>query len=461
MRQLQPVFWTKGALLTPQHLQMQDRYVEDTVQFWVESLCFSPWGFRNLEIDREALAGGVLSVSRASGIFPDGLLFDIPEADAAPPAKPLADQFGPTDSTLDVYLAIPQYRDHGLNIAAPGMGSDTRFVAGVAVVRDEVEKAPVRAGEARGAREERIQVARKAFRLLAESESRQGYSTIRIARIRRSPAGAFTLDEHFVPPLLDFGLSDYLLTIARRLVETLGAKSTELSSLRRQKNQSLADFTSSEIASFWLLYTINSGYPLLRHLFEVQRGHPERLFRTMLEMAGALTTFSSDVHPRDLPVYDHSELAACFTALDTKLRALLETVVPKNYVALALTQVQPSIYAASLAEERFFDNTHMYLAIRADMDHGEMIAKVPQLVKVGSATQIDHLVRHALPGLNLSHVVRPPASLPVKLHYEYFSLAQSGGVWDSIRRARSLAAYIPGEFPSVEAELLVLLPRAL
>ena len=45
------------------------------------------------------------------------------------------------------------------------------------------------------------------------------------------------------------------------------------------------------------------------------------------------------------------------------------------------------------------------------------------------------------------------------MHYEYFNLSQSGEVWDSITRARNLAAYIPEEFPSVETELIILLPQ--
>ncbi|MEI9970638.1 MAG: type VI secretion system baseplate subunit TssK [Ignavibacteriota bacterium] len=36
---------------------------------------------------------------------------------------------------------------------------------------------------------------------------------------------------------------------------------------RRQKNQSLADFTASDIAQFWLLYTINTAFPTISHLF--------------------------------------------------------------------------------------------------------------------------------------------------------------------------------------------------
>ena len=35
MKRLQPVVWQKGTLLTPQHLQIQDRFIE--------SLCSSAW----------------------------------------------------------------------------------------------------------------------------------------------------------------------------------------------------------------------------------------------------------------------------------------------------------------------------------------------------------------------------------------------------------------------------------
>ena len=450
MRQLQPVLWTKGTLLTPQHMQLQDRFIEDTLRFRLESLSFCPWGFRELRIDREALASGLFLIEAASGVFPDGLLFSVPDADSTPPAKPLADYFGPTDSALDVYLAIPQYRDRGINVSVPGGTADTRYISEVAVVRDEV----------RGAAERPVQVGRKGFRLLLETESRQGYSAMKVARVNRTPSGTFHLEENFVPPLLEIAGNEYLMTLARRLLEILTAKSSELSALRREKNQSLADFTSSEIASFWLLYTVNSHYPILRHIFEVSRDHPERLYALMLSLAGALTTFSTEIHPRDLPVYDHDNLAVCFGALDAKVRVLLEAVVPKYYVALAMQQVQPSIYAASLAEDRLFDNTRYFLAINAEVDPAQLIVRVPQLVKVSSANQIEHLVRHALPGLELRHVLRPPASLPVKRHHAYFSLNQTGGVWDSITRSRNIAAYVPGDFPDAELEVIVLLPKA-
>ena len=78
MKQLQPVLWSKGTFLTPQHLQLQDRFLEDSLNFRLQALKFCAWGFSEVVLDQELLADGQLAVSRASGIFPDGLLFDIP-----------------------------------------------------------------------------------------------------------------------------------------------------------------------------------------------------------------------------------------------------------------------------------------------------------------------------------------------------------------------------------------------
>src|ERR1043165_4308594 len=102
MRRLQQVIWTKGTFLSPQHLQLQDRFLEDLLQFQLECLSFAPYSFRSLLITQEALAGGAVAITRASGIFPDGLLFDIPDSDAAPPLRQLADCFEPDQTTLDL-----------------------------------------------------------------------------------------------------------------------------------------------------------------------------------------------------------------------------------------------------------------------------------------------------------------------------------------------------------------------
>lgn len=439
----------KGTFLNAQYLQSQDRFLDNTLQFQMESLSSYPWGFSELRLDQEALAAGNVALTRAAGIFPDGLLFDIPDADPVPPARPIAEYFEQDQNQVDVYLSIPAYREKGLNVSMGNRNADTRYLADVIMLRDENS----------GLAEKPVQVARKNFRFLFEGENLKGYSSLRIARVRRTTAGTFQLDARFQPPLLDIRTSDYLMSIARRLVEILSAKSSILAGQRRQKNLSLADFPTSDIANFWLLYTINSHFPQLQHIYETKRGHPEDLFNVMLSLAGCLTTFSTKVHPRDLPKYDHDDLEPPFTDLDEKVRDLLETVVPSNYISLPLKLVSPHIYATALADDKYFRDTRMYIAIASEMNEGELIAKAPQLIKVCSANHIEHLVRQALPGVVMTHTPRPPAAIPMKLNHQYFSLNMSGVYWEAVLRGRNLAAYVPGDFPAPQLELIVLLPE--
>src|SRR5882724_7089367 len=129
MKQLEPVIWTKGTLLNPQHLQMQDRFLESNLQFQLDVLSFRPWGFSRLRLDQEALSNGVVAIPEAAGIFPDGLLFDVPVSDAGPATRALSDAFDPDQETLEVFLAVPNYREMGINVSATGHDADARFRA--------------------------------------------------------------------------------------------------------------------------------------------------------------------------------------------------------------------------------------------------------------------------------------------------------------------------------------------
>jgi type VI secretion system protein ImpJ len=101
--------------------------------------------------------------------------------------------------------------------------------------------------------------------------------------------------------------------------------------------------------------------------------------------------------------------------LNAKLRSLLETVAPTNVVSLPLKLVQPSIYGTALDDEKYLKDTRMFLAISTGNSEEELIRKAPQLLKLCSATHIDHLVKQSLPGMQITHVTNPPSAIPVKL----------------------------------------------
>lgn len=446
MRQLQKVLWTKGVLLNPQHLQTQDRYFETLLAFRLSALTSYPWGFSRLEFDRESLAGGVVSLIRATGLMPDGLLFDIGEADPAPSPLAIAEQWQPDQTTMLVYLAIPEQTTGRMTVAPRAGERDTRYVAEIVLQRDENT----------GLAEKPIQIARKNLRLVTESESLEGTVSLPLARIRRSQAGVTELDQSFIPPLINIAASSHLVSIMRRLVELMAAKSSALSGMRRQRNVGLADFGVSDVANFWLLYTVNSYLPRFQHLYNARTAHPATAYAAMTDLAGALMTFATGAQSTDVPEYQHNNLSECFGQLSILLRRLLESAVPTNYVSLPLRQTEASLYATALDEDRYLAAPHVYLAISAGVKPDELIRKVPQLLKVSSADRIDSLIRRALPGVQLRYTPEPPSAIPLKLNYRYFALERSGEDWDAIRLSRHLAAYVPAELPDPEMELVLL-----
>jgi type VI secretion system protein ImpJ len=64
----------------------------------------------------------------------------------------------------------------------------------------------------------------------------------------------------------------------------------------------------------------------------------------------------------------------------------------------------------------------------------------------------EQLVRQALPGVSLTHEPKPSSEVPGTLNCQYFSVA--------ITRVRNLAAYVPGDLPNPNLELILLLPAA-
>src|SRR5579863_1131577 len=173
MKLLSRVVWSEGMYLGPHHFQVQSRYFEDSIQFATSSLWFAPYGLTGLELDADALHNGTVSLLHARGIYPDGLIFNMPESDAAPAARAIADLFPPTRDSVTILLAIPARKPNGSNCTLAEDGAaDARFVAEARVLHDEVT----------GVDERPVRLGRKNFRLLLDTEPAPGMITMPVAR---------------------------------------------------------------------------------------------------------------------------------------------------------------------------------------------------------------------------------------------------------------------------------------
>lgn len=443
MTQLSRVVWHEGMHLAQHHFQAQSRYFEDSVHFALSHLFPASYGLIGVELDADALRNGTVSLVHARGVMPDGLAFHVPDGDPAPPPLEIRDRFSPTQDTHLVLLTIPAFRRDGANCATDSRPA--RFTIDDRAVLDETT----------GRDEKAVSFGRKNFALALDGSPDTGVVTLPLARVRRDGRGGFVYDAEYIPPALQIGASEHLLQLLRRLVEMLDAKSTALGAGRAR--QSLGEFATHEVATFWLLHAIHSALAPLRHHVQAKRTRPDQVYTELSRLAGALCTFALDAHPRTLPLYDHDNLHECFDALDRHIRANLDIIIPTNTVAIPLRRTEAYLYTGPVMDQRCFGRSRWVLGLRSSVGEAETIGRVPRLVKVCSAKFTPELVRRAYPGLALEYLPHPPSALSPRVDTQYFAISKAGPCWDTLVQTREVGVYVPDALPDAEMELLVLL----
>ena len=449
MKLLSKIVWAEGMYLAPHHFQAQNRYFEECIHFATASLWKDAYGFADCALNADALRNGTIAVLHARGIFEDGLVFDMPECDSLPDPCPIGDKLLPTADHLTVALAVPRWVADGQNCDLDNtLNGFTRYSRTIQVLHDENS----------GRDDKPVHLGRKNIRLIIEAQDNENFLTLPLARVVRDGSGHFILDPTFIPPCVRLSASECLITMVQRLVEILEEKSRAVWLEQEQlAGKFQAGMSARHVSQFWFLHAINSSLTPLRHLLFSTHGHPEELFREMSRLAGALCTFGLDTHPRTLPAYDHRQPGAAFAALDQHIRRLLEVVVPSQAVYIRLKPGQRYFYEGEIKDQRCLGPSRWILSIHSPVGEADLIASTRQLVKVCSAKFVPELVKRALPGLALTHMQVPPSAISGKVENQYFTINRAGPCWEHIMQSRTVGVYVPGELPSPELELIVLL----
>jgi type VI secretion system protein ImpJ len=446
MKFLSRVVWSEGMYLSPLHFQTQSRYFEDSMAFLAASLWREPWGLLHAELDPKAMRNGTAVLLHASGIFSDGLAFEVPNSDPSPEVRNLLDVFPSTDAVLPLYLAVPSRRDSGFDCDLGASSNGSRFSRMQRTLRDETN----------GIDEREIDLGQKNMRVLTEAELTPEVLSIPIARVLRDGRGHLVCDQDFIPPCLRISASETLMLLVRRLVDAMGEKSATVSRGARRHGRFEAGTAALDVANYWFLHALQSAIPPLNHLATTSHAHPEEVFIELSRLAGALCTFAVDSDPRNLPSYDHRDPGPAFRALDAHIRRHLEIVVPSNTVTLDFHPGEPYIQNAEVRDERCLRRSRWIFGIRSSIGESDLLKLTPRLVKVCSSKFVPELVKRALPGMTLTHLPVPPSALRAEADMQYFAVDTAGPCWEHILQTRSVGVYVPGEISQPDFELTVI-----
>ena len=439
------ILWGEGLFLRPQHFQRQDAYHEWRLAEAVRTLHPYAWGVRSVAVDADALAAGTLRLNGLSLVFPAGEHYSAPGDDELPPPVSLADL--PKDvPEIGFHAVIAPLRSQGGNVAMDGASDDGSLH--YALLSAPAADLYTQAAEAE------VASLRRRVSLLAAHQPRDHLGSLPVCRLRRHTAGGFALDARFVPPCLFIHSSTALQAMLGRLLDMLQAKVDALYGLHREPSRHVIEFRSGDIASFWLLHTASSACAGLMHYRHHPALHPERLFERLLELAGALMTFSKRATLADLPAYDHAAPGPSFGRLERVIRDLLETVISTRYFAIALSETKPSFHVGRLEGEAVDAGTALYLGVSAAMPAAELVDAVPLRFKVGAPDDVDKLVLSALGGVRLVHAAQVPAAIPVRPGAYYFALEPRGPLYERMVQAQAVTIYAPAGIDGLQLELI-------
>ena len=430
------VIWREGMLLRPQHFQQNDRYYDHQLKARTRLLNRYSWGFFEQEVVTQGLAIGKLVLNRASGVLPDGTLFDLGKL-----AQPLAVDVPSNTSNTPVYLALPLVTGNHIEARRP---EQLDFLARYTCREQEV--ADSNAGDDSSSQ---VTCAHPDFQLLlGEQRNDQAYVRLKLCDILdTSLEGGITLDPEFIPTHLHFHASGYLLSCLKEVVSMLGHRGETLA----ERIRSTGTVGGAEVGDFLMLQLINRTELVLRHCMDLEQVHPEEVYRTLLAMLGELATFASDSkRPRLDGRYQHSDQGASFRKLMEAIRQVLSMVLEQHAIELVLQQRQYGILVSPLHDHKLLGSASFVLAASAQCDAETLRQRLPAHLKAGPVERIRQLVNLHLPGVRIKPLPVAPRQIPFHANKTYFVLELSPEEQAQLERSGGFAFHVTDEFPGLE-----------
>ncbi|CAH0193484.1 type VI secretion system baseplate subunit TssK [Pseudomonas mediterranea] len=430
------VIWQEGMLLRPQHLQHSDRYFDHQLKFRTRFLSQYTWGFLALEIDTQFLNMGQLVVSQASGVLPDGSLFELNSS-----ADPLVLEVPPNTSNTPIYLALPLVTGNRIESRRPEQSDvQARYIT------YEMQVADCNAADALSSP---VSCGRPDLRLLlGEQQTDQAFVKLKLCEVLDTTSdGVIRLDPDFVPTFIQAGSSSYLRSCLKEVIGMLGHRGDSLADRIRANGKA----GGTQVGDFMMLQLINRNELLLRHDLDLEQVHPERLYRTLLSLLGELATFSGESkRPPFNNHYRHSDQGGCFRSLMQGIRQMLSMVLEQHAIELPLQARQYGIMVSPVHDLSLLGSASFVLAASAHCDGEELRQRLPSQLKIGPVERIRQLVNLHLPGIRIRPLPVAPRQIAFHANKTYFILEPSPEDLSQLKRSAGFAFHVSGDFTELE-----------
>ncbi|QDV32778.1 type VI secretion system baseplate subunit TssK [Tautonia plasticadhaerens] len=422
------VYWHEGMFLRPQHFQAAERQARADLRASEEWFHPFGWGFRSIDLDRDAI-GNFLAVLRScEARFRDGTRVVIPhDADLDPvDLKPVLTATG--EATL--YLAIPALQRGRANVEARPTADGPRYWVDTVEYEDENT----------GADEQPIDVRRLRARLLISGQDQTGYEVLPLGRVVRSShtEAPPQLDLTFVPPLLAVDGWPPLWRRLQALHYQVGATIEQLAGLVADRGVTFESQVPGDAETLLKLATLNGVFSHLESIGYLRGLHPLMLYAELCRTAGQLAIFTDARRPPNMPGYDHDAPGMPFRTvmsyIDQAMKSFPRAPFHKRYFERAGERLEVSLDPGWTNADKA-----LYLGVETELSQQACLELMDKLdMKLGSGAKVEHYYRQRVQGLRVEPVGRPPRALPASAGLLYFQINREAAAWRDVSESNTL-----------------------
>ncbi len=271
-----------------------------------------------------------------------------------------------------------------------------------------------------------------------------------IARIVEVHDRTLVFDEKFAPPVLVCAAHPTVEGWLDRVIGWIGNKLDELA-------RYAADATAGgglQSADYLMLQCLNREIPALKHYRSSRYVHPERLYESLLRVAGELATFTTyERRAREYGAYNHDDLESVFSPVLRDIQDFLSARLDRRAIRLELIERAPNAFISTIKDRALFRNATFVLEVSARRPLTEIQSNLPAFLKVGPNTKMNEIVHAHLPGIPLVHLPTPPPQIRAITDHVYFYFDRTSPLWPEFSQATAIGMHFAGDWPELQMEL--------
>jgi type VI secretion system protein ImpJ len=424
---LNPVAWTEGMFLRPQHFQQHDVYLEERLRYHLHTLAPFHWGVRELAINEDALADHRFEIQQLEAVMPSGTIVKV-GVNAVVEPRP----FDPASERFNVYVGMRHVSEAESSVTAEqGEQGESRYQ----IVQKDLPDL-TRAGAIAP-----VDLAYPNLRLFVSGEEQELelYEWFKLAEVVATGVHPpFVLADDYCPPLLAVQAFAPLRDRIDQIVAQIAAK------VRVVAGRTSTTLAVADLPKYWMRYTLQRMTPLLRHLLSTGVTSPFQIYTALVETAGALAAFNLS-EPAELPQYVHDDLLGCFGSLLAFLDDQLAEAVPDRFSEIELPfDAERKLYFSDALNTDLVDpHKHYYLAVKADLEAQDLSERVVKEAKVGALSTVKLAMRANIAGVPVEALPGAPTEIQARQGFQYFSLDPHHSKWKKVQEDYDFAVSLP------------------